>query len=99
MMLVTGELRIAPEKLETARPHMRAVIEATRKEPGCILYAFGEDVMDPGLIRIVERWEDAASLSAHGKTAHIAAWREKLKEIGVLGRELMKHESRNNTSI
>ena len=58
MILVTGHVRLAPGNVEPARPHMRNVLEATRNEPGCILYAFGEDVLDPGLIRIVERWQD-----------------------------------------
>lgn len=93
MILVTGHLRLPADSMERIRPHARAVLEATRKEPGCILYAFGEDVLDPGLIRIVERWEDWASLAAHDKAPHIEAWRAALKEVGVLDRDLMAHEA------
>jgi quinol monooxygenase YgiN len=93
VIIVTGHVRLAPETMERARPHMRKVLEATREEPGCLVYAYGEDVLDPGLVRIVERWADWQSLEAHGKTPHIDAWRAALKEIGVLDREVIAHES------
>jgi quinol monooxygenase YgiN len=93
VIIVTGHVRLAPENMERARPHMRKVLEATREEPGCLVYAYGEDVLDPGLVRIVERWRDWPSLEAHGKTPHIDAWRAALKEIGVLDREVIAHES------
>ena len=92
MILVTGHLRLAPEDMERARPHMRAALAATRKEPGCLLYAYGEDVLDPGLVRIVERWQDWPSLRAHDKAPHVVTWRAALKEIGVIDREVLAHE-------
>jgi quinol monooxygenase YgiN len=88
MILVMGHLRIAAEKMDEARPHMRAVLEATRKEAGCILYAFAEDVLDRGLIRILEEWESSDALKAHGGAPHLGAWRQALKTIGVLDREV-----------
>lgn len=99
MILVTGHIRLPADSIERARPHMRAVLEATRKEPGCILYAYGEDVLDPGLIRIVERWQDWASLEAHGDAPHIDAWRTALGEIGVLDREITAHAAGEERSI
>ena len=92
MILVTGHVRLAPESMDRIRPHMRKVLEATRKEPGCLLYAYGEDVLDPGLVRIVERWRDWPSLEAHDTAPHIEAWRAALKEIGVIDRNLLAHE-------
>ena len=99
MIVVTGHLRITPEKMATARPHMRTVIEANRKEAGCLLFAFGEDVLDPGLIRIVGRWRDWPSLAAHDKAPHVVAWRAALKEIGVLDRDLIANEAENGRAI
>ena len=94
MIVVTGHIRVRPEKIEELRPHMRAVLEATRKEPGCILYAFGEDVLDPGLIRIVERWQSWETLTPHGQTPHIKAWSAAIKSVGgTLSREVTAHET------
>ena len=92
MIIVTGHLRVAPDKIEALRPHARRTLEATRQEKGCILYAFAEDVLDPGLIRIVERWTDWASLEAHGKAPPMDGWRAALKEVGILDREVKAHE-------
>jgi quinol monooxygenase YgiN len=92
VILVTGHIRLAPDNMDRVRPHMRTVLDATRKEPGCLLYAYGEDVLDPGLVRVVERWRDWPSLQAHGEAPHVVAWRAALKDIGVIERELLAHE-------
>ena len=93
MIVITGFIRIAPEKLEAARPQARKNLEATRKEAGCLLYAYGEDFLDPGVIRITERWESWDALAAHGNAPHMAVWRKALKEIGILERNLLAHET------
>lgn len=99
MIIVTGELRLTPENMERARPHMRTVITANRKEDGCLLFAFGEDVLEPGMIRIVERWRDWQALAAHDRAPHVLTWRAALKEIGIISRDLMAHEATNARAI
>lgn len=93
MIIVTGDLRVAPENMEKLHEHMRRVIEATRKEDGCLAYAYGEDVLEPGLVRISERWLNWQSLEAHGKSPHIAAWQATLKETGVIHRDIVAYEA------
>jgi quinol monooxygenase YgiN len=93
MIVLTGTVRIPADKLDQARPLMKAVIEATRKEDGCLFYSFGEDVMDPGLIVIAEAWRDQASLGAHLSSAHFAAWREANGALGVSDRQLTVYEA------
>jgi quinol monooxygenase YgiN len=93
MILITGHMKIAPEKMAAARPLMRTMAEATRKEPGCLLYRFAEDVLEPGTISLTERWESQEALAEHMKTAHMAAWRAGLAGIGVLERDLWAHEA------
>ncbi|WP_421726595.1 putative quinol monooxygenase [Bauldia sp.] len=92
MILVTGHVRVAPEHVDALRDAMRATLEATRNEDGCILYAYGEDVLDPGLIRIVERWRDWPALEAHGNAPHMGPWRDALAG-KVLEREVIAHEA------
>ncbi len=93
MIIVTGHLRVAPDAIEALRSDAQRTLEATRNEKGCILYAFAEDVIDPGLIRIVERWEDWPSLEAHGKAPHMDAWRARLADVEILDREVIAHEA------
>jgi quinol monooxygenase YgiN len=100
MILVTGELRLKPESVEQLRAAMRTVITANRQEDGCLLFAFGEDVLEPGVIRIVERWRDWDALAAHDRAPHVVAWRAALKDSGaVVGRDLVAHEASNPRAI
>ena len=91
MILVTGHIRVAPEKVAELRPHIQALVAATRKEDGCLLYAFAEDINDAGTIRIVERWRDWPSLEAHGKAPHMAPWAEVAGKAGITSREVIAH--------
>jgi quinol monooxygenase YgiN len=85
--------------MDRMRAAMRAVVPANRKEDGCIQFAFGEDVMEPGVIRIVEHWRDWDALAAHGRAPHMTPWRAALKEIGVSGRDVTAYEASNPRPI
>jgi len=92
MILIAGTVRLPPNNITRAREAMRAVIEATRAEAGCIEYAYSEDVLDPGLIHVNERWESRALLDAHLKSAHIATWRSRSAELQISDRKLAAYE-------
>ncbi len=98
MIIITGHIRFAPEDVEKVRPQMRTVIEATRKEKGCQLYAFAEDALDPGLFRIVERWDDWASLDAHAKSEHLKAWAAFNSTLRTV-RDVWAHEGENGKKL
>lgn len=92
MLVITGTFRVPAHAIEAARPHMAAMIAASRAEPGCLHYSYGEDVLDPGLIHVTEHWADRAALDAHGRAAHIAAWRAAWPGLGIGERELTLHD-------
>ncbi len=91
-LIVAGTVRVPPESLDGLRPHMLAMMTATRAEDGCTAYAYAEDVAEPGLIRVFEVWRDQAALDAHFKTAHMAAWRAAWPGFGVSDRNLKAYE-------
>lgn len=95
MLCIMGTIRIPADRVDAARPAMAAMITATRAEPGCFEYAFALDAVDPGLIRVSERWADRAALDAHAASAHMGAWRAALRDIGVLGRDLALYDITN----
>jgi quinol monooxygenase YgiN len=99
MLVIAGTVRVPPENLPDLRPHMLVVLEASQAEDGCIVYSFAEDVQEPGLIRIFEAWRDRAALGAHGKTPHLAAWREAGKQHGVSDRRLSLYEVTGETPL
>lgn len=88
MIVVSGYLRLEASVLQQLRPLAEKTVWATRAEEGCIVYAFSEDLAEPGLMRIYEEWESQAQLDAHGKTPHIAEWRAALGGVQILEREL-----------
>jgi len=91
-LLITGTIRLPPENLAEARRTMRAMIAASRGEDGCMDYAYAEDVADPGLIRISERWRDRESLARHFATPHLAAWRAAWPRLEISDRRLTLYE-------
>jgi len=93
MILIVGTIRLPPDRLGAARPAMAAMIAASRAEPGCLAYAYAQDVLDPGLIHVGEAWEDRAAFDAHLASAHIAIWRAAWPALGIHDRRLTLHEA------
>ena len=91
-LIVAGTVRAPAEHVEGLRPHMARMIAASRAEVGCLAYGYAEDVAEPGLIHVFERWESRAALDAHFQTAHMAAWRAAWPSFGVSDRRLIAYE-------
>jgi quinol monooxygenase YgiN len=91
-LIVAGTVRVPPENLDGLRPHMVAMMTATRGEDGCEAYSYAEDVAEPGLIHVFEIWRDQPALDAHFQTAHMAAWRAAWPGFGVSDRDLKAYE-------
>jgi quinol monooxygenase YgiN len=98
-LVIAGTIRVPPENLEAFRPHMLAMLEASRAEDGCLVYSYAEDVAEPGLIRVFEAWRDQAALEAHFATAHLAAWRAAWPEFGVSDRRLIAYEVASQRAV
>ena len=88
-LLILGTVRLPPENLEEARGVMSAMIAASRGEDGCILYAYAQDVAEPGLIRVSELWRDRDALARHFASPHLAAWRAAWPRLGLTDRSLV----------
>ena len=93
MLVITGTFRVPPDRIDAARPPMAAMIAASRAEPGCQYYSYGEDVLEPGLIHVTEHWSTREALTAHGRSEHIRAWRAAWPELGIGARDLTLFES------
>jgi quinol monooxygenase YgiN len=71
MIIIQGFVQLAPGEIARFRPVGVEMIRETRKEKGCLEYAFATDVDDPDMVRIVERWESEEALSRHFETPHM----------------------------
>jgi quinol monooxygenase YgiN len=91
-LIVAGTIQVPPASLDGLRPHMAAMMAASQTEDGCLDYNYAEDVTEPGLIHVFERWRDQAALDAHFKTDHMASWRGAWPCFGVSDRRLFAYE-------
>jgi quinol monooxygenase YgiN len=70
VIIVSGSFRLPLGVREAGREAMVSVIAASRAEPGCIAYAYAEDVNEPGLFRVTEAWAYREELTAHFGMPH-----------------------------
>lgn len=99
MIVVSGTMDVAPEGVDAMKEAAASMAVETRQEQGCIVYAFWQNIEHPSQFRVYEEWEDMDCLKAHAKSAHMAAYREKLKNIGVLSRDINLFEPGPMTKI
>lgn len=98
-VIVTGWVRLPPEDVARALPAARTMAAASRREDGCFEYAYSEDLEEPGLIRVTERWRDFPALEAHSRTPHMAAWRAALANVSLLERKVTAFEVREERPL
>ncbi len=88
-----GTVRVDVAAIETLKPAMAAMVHASRAEDGCLTYAYGWDLLEPGLIRVSEAWDSQAALDAHLNTPHLPVWRAALQAAGVRDRDIKRYEA------
>jgi len=92
MIVLAGTIRIAPGKREAALPHIRAIVAASRAEPGCLAYSFAFDVNDDHLVHIFECFADHTAREAHRTMPHMDAWRASWAAAGIGDRDMTEYE-------
>jgi quinol monooxygenase YgiN len=92
MIILAGTVRLPPENMAAARPHIEAMVRASRAEPGCRVYNFAFDALELGLLHIFEVFDDAAARAAHGASAHMATWRAAWPDLGLGERDMKLYE-------
>jgi quinol monooxygenase YgiN len=99
MLLILGTFRIAPGAIDAARPAMTRMIAQSRAEPGCIEYSYSEDLLDPGLFRVTERWRDREALAGHSSAPHLLEWRACWPRLGIGERDLILYNADDGEPI
>jgi quinol monooxygenase YgiN len=99
MLLIVGTIRLPAENLEHAHPAMKRMVEASRAEAGCLAYSYAVDILDSGLIHVIEAWSDRPSLDRHFASAHIAEWRSHGPSLGIADRKLTLYEGKRLSHI
>jgi len=92
MIVITGKITLDPGKKDEVTAAALEMMEATRAEAGNLEYAFTWDLVDAGVLRVVEQWEDQAALDAHFESPHMAAFIGRMGSFGMTGMEVIKHQ-------
>lgn len=92
MIVIAGTFNVDPEDRDAFLAAARDVMAGTLQEEGCHEYSFTPDVLDPGVVRLFEKWESEANLEPHMKADHIRAFGRALKPLKITGRSLTVYE-------
>jgi quinol monooxygenase YgiN len=99
MLIVMGSVRIDPANIAAALPAMAKMVAASNAEPGCLLCAYSQDLVDPGLVRISEKWRDRAALAEHFASPHMDEWRAVIPTLGISERQLTLFEANEGEAV
>lgn len=58
-------------KLEEYLTLARELVTETNKEEGCISYALHEDINDPTIVTMIEKWVDEEAIEQHNSSEHV----------------------------
>lgn len=64
MVIVAGHILVEPTRREAYLADCVEVVEQARVAPGCLDFAITADLIEPGRINVLERWDTRAALEA-----------------------------------
>jgi quinol monooxygenase YgiN len=76
MIIILVEVGVKDGGSDQVRQAVTRMEQATRKEPGCVSYAFSTDVSDPNTVRVTERWKSLDDIRAHMASPHMAQFQQ-----------------------
>jgi quinol monooxygenase YgiN len=69
MVIVAGQVTVEPRQRESYLAGCVSVVEGARGTAGCLDFAITADLIDPGRVNIIERWESQAAVEAFRRSA------------------------------
>jgi quinol monooxygenase YgiN len=79
-IILTAMVKAKPGEEDAVKEVLLALVEPTRKEPGCLCYNLHQSKSDKTLFMFYEQWASQEAIDAHGKTPHMKALGGKLKD-------------------
>ena len=81
LLTVVASFKARPGLEEKAREALLALVEPTRKEPGCVQYDLHLSTDKPGEFLFFEKWVDRESLDQHLNMPYIHTLRGRVEEL------------------
>ena len=79
-VIVVATVKAKPGQEEPVKEALLSLVDPTRKESGCLCYNLHQAKDDKTQFMFYEQWASKAALDTHGKTPHLRALGEKLKD-------------------
>jgi len=73
MIIIVAKNFVAEGKAEEFKALAKPLIEASRKEEGCISYSLFEDIKDGNILTFIEEWKSEEAIKIHNSTPHFTA--------------------------
>lgn len=80
-IIVTGNIKVKPDKKEEFIALSRTFIQPSRSESGCISYSFYEDESEDNTFLFFEIWRNRAALDYHFQTPYFHEFVEKSPDL------------------
>lgn len=94
MIIVNAIVETDATSLEAVRQALATMERASRAEEGCDDYTFSVELNAPNRIRITERWQSEAALTAHFSSAHMAEFQQAIGQHPPKSMDLHFYEAR-----
>ena len=78
-IVLVAELQAKAGEEESVGKALLAMVEPTRKEPGCLCYNLHQSNKDKSQFMFYEQWASKAALDTHGQSPHMKAMQRALK--------------------
>ncbi len=72
-VILVATVKAKPGEEDAVKQVLMALVEPTRKEPGCLCYNLHQSTADKTEFMFYEQWANKDALTAHGKTPHMKA--------------------------
>ena len=79
-VVLTAMVKAKQGQEDAVKEALLALVDPTRKEPGCLCYNLHQSKSDPTQFMFYEQWASKEALDSHGKTPHMRALGAKLKD-------------------
>ncbi len=73
---VIATIKARPEAEEQVQQELRALVEPTRSEEGCINYDLHRSVEEPGTFMFYENWDNRVVWERHMQSSHLATYQK-----------------------
>ena len=73
MINIVAKNYIAEGKADEFKALAKPLIEASRKEEGCISYSLFEDIHDKNILTFIEEWKSIEAIQIHNYSPHFTS--------------------------